>query len=95
MYDLSLRKDLPELYLKTVMIDITLNIRYMPVEKLDIDQLQFSVKKYFAYISKLDSTSVKSLKNEYRSYLQDNYLKKMNAEDDPRYKILDLIISKL
>lgn len=95
MYDLSLRKDLPELYLKTVMIDITLYIRYMPVEKLDIDQLQLSVKKYFAYISKLDSASVKSLKNEYRSYLQDNYLKKMNAEDDPRYKILDLIISKL
>ncbi|CAI4038302.1 hypothetical protein SMKI_04G6440 [Saccharomyces mikatae IFO 1815] len=95
MYDLSLRKDLPELYLKTIMMDTTLNIRYMPVEKLDIDQLQLSVKKYFAYISKLDSSLVKSLKSEYSTYLQDNYLKRMNAEDDPRYKILDLIISKL
>ena len=84
MYDLSLRKDLPELYLKTIMMDTTLNIRYMPVEKLDIDQLQLSVKKYFAYISKLDSSLVKSLKSEYSTYLQDNYLKRMNAEDDPR-----------
>lgn len=53
MYDLSLRKDLPELYLKTVLIDTTLNIRYMPVDELDIDQLQLSVKKHFAYVSKL------------------------------------------
>lgn len=95
MYDLSLRKDLPELYLKTVLIDTTLNIRYMPVDELDIDQLQLSVKKHFAYVSKLDSSLIKSLKSQYSAYLQDNYLKKMNAEDDPRYKILDLIVKKL
>lgn len=89
-----LQQDLPELYVEVVLMDIILNIRYMTLSNLNIDQLHLSVKKYFAYKSKLDDQLNKYLQEKYGEHLRENYLNKMD-EGDPRYSILQLIIKKL
>lgn len=94
-YDLSLTTEFPEFYLNNLFIDIILNIRYMTVETLDIDQLQLSVKKYIAYKSKISESDSKQLQNKYKNYIQDTFIDNMNKEEDPRTKILDLIVKKL
>lgn len=89
-----LQQDLPELYAEVVLMDIILNIRYMTISDLNIDQLHLSVKKYFAYKSKLDDQLNKYLQEKYGEHLREKYLDKMD-EGDPRYSILQLIIKKL
>ncbi|EDO18911.1 hypothetical protein Kpol_1023p82 [Vanderwaltozyma polyspora DSM 70294] len=94
MHDMSLPNELPELYVKNLIMDITLNIRFIDVESLDIDQLQLSVKKYFAYKNKLKDTVLTEIQSSYTSYLRENYLCHLD-KDDSRYGILDQIIKKL
>lgn len=89
-----LQQDLPEVYVEVVLMDIILNIRYMTISNLNIDQLHLSVKKYLAYKSKLDDQLNKYLLEKYGNYLREEYLDKM-GEDDPRYNILQLITKKL
>ncbi|CCK69385.1 snoRNA-binding rRNA-processing protein UTP6 KNAG_0C02740 [Huiozyma naganishii CBS 8797] len=94
-YSLTLKKDFPRLYAELLIIDITLNVRYMTVETLDIDQLQLSVKKYIAYNSKLEANVAKAIQTKYKTYIQERFIENMDAEDDPRTKILELIVKKL
>ncbi|GAV54077.1 hypothetical protein ZYGR_0AK05790 [Zygosaccharomyces rouxii] len=85
----------PELYVDMVFTDVTLNVRYMSMENFDVDQLQLAVKKYFAYKPKLGAQAVKTLKSQLTEFIRDSYLEKMDPENDPRYKILQLIVKKL
>ena len=94
-YNLSLREDFPAYYLKNMFIDVTLNIRYMNLDNLDIDQFQLSVKKYIAYKHKLSEEDAKRLQSVYKEYIQKTFIDKMNKEEDSRVKILDLIVKKL
>lgn len=92
---ISLQQELPELYVDVILMDTTLNIRFMSVESLDIEQLQLSVKKYFAYKNKLDEDMSKDLQKRYAAYLRETYVDKLNKENDPRYDTLQLITRKL
>lgn len=94
-YGTTLEREFPDLYLKLLIIDISLNIRYMDAEDLDIEKLQLSVNKYFAYKSKIGQDSSKALTSSYSEYLQDALLAKLNKENDPRYNIIGAIIKKL
>lgn len=94
LYDISLQNDLPELYIETLIIDMTLNIRYIPVSYLDVEQLQLSVNKYFAYKTKLQDSFVKPVQSKMSDYLRNNYLVKLESSDQ-RYTILEQIIKKL
>ncbi|KAK5782474.1 hypothetical protein RI543_000027 [Arxiozyma heterogenica] len=94
-HDISLKEEFPEYYLMNMFIDITLNIRYMTLENLDIDQLQLSVKKYIAYKSKLPEKDSKQLQTKYKDYIKSTFLDNIEEEEDSRVKILDLIVKKL
>ena len=94
-YNVTLEKDLPDLYLKVLILDITLNIRYMSMENFEIDWLQLSVNKYFAYKNKTDEKLAKKLTSSYTEYLQDTFLSHIDKENDPRFKILAAIVKKL
>lgn len=93
--DSNLQSTHPELYVEMVFTDVTLNVRYMSVENLDVDQLQLAVKKYFAYKPKLGQQAVKTLRSQFAEFIRDSYLEKMDPENDPRHKILQLIVKKL
>ncbi|QLL30770.1 hypothetical protein HG536_0A05850 [Torulaspora globosa] len=94
-YSISLQDELPELYINMIMNDITLNIRYMSLESLEVDKLQLSVKKYFAYKSKMDGGLAKDLQKTYSEFLRENYTDKVEKDSDPRYNTLMFIIKKL
>lgn len=94
-YSISLPRELPELYIEITLIDATLNVRYMSVEDLDIEQLQLSVKKYFAYKNKLDESMSKELQKRYTAFLRERFVDKLDKENDPRYDTLQLITRKL
>lgn len=94
-YNVTLEKDLPDLYLKVLILDITLNIRYMSMENFEIDWLQLSVNKYFAYKNKTDEKLAKKLTSSYTEYLQDTFLSHIDKENDLRFKILAAIVKKL
>ncbi|CCC70614.1 hypothetical protein NCAS_0F01300 [Naumovozyma castellii] len=89
-----LQEQLADIYVSIIIMDITLNIRYMTLETLDVDQLQLSVKKYFAYKEKFNKKLVNSLHSRYRDYLQDTFLKNME-ESDPKFNILTMVVKKL
>lgn len=94
-FGILLQDDLPELYIDQMVTDITLNIRFMPAASLEVDKLQLSVKKYFAYKSKLDEKLAKDLQMIYSKYLREKFVENLDASDDPRYNTLQLIIKKL
>lgn len=94
-HGISLKEEFPDYYLKNMFIDITLYIRYMTLDNLDIDQLQLSVKKYIAYKSRLSEKDSKHLQTKYKEYIKSTFLDNIQEKDDPRVKILDLIIKKL
>ncbi|AET39179.1 snoRNA-binding rRNA-processing protein UTP6 Ecym_4100 [Eremothecium cymbalariae DBVPG len=94
-YDITLESELPQLYISLVLQDIVMNIRYMTVDELDIDQLQLSVKKYISYKSKCDGDLIKHLRILYTSHLQEQLLFKLDKDQDPRYNILNNILKKL
>lgn len=94
-HEISLKEEFPEYYLMNMFIDITLHIRYMTLENLDIDQLQLSVKKYIAYKSKLPEKDSKQLQTKYKDYIKSTFLDNIEEEEDSRVNILDLIIKKL
>ena len=94
-HGISLKEEFPEYYLKNMFINITLYIRYMTLDNLDIDQLQLSVKKYIAYKSRLSEKDSKHLQTKYKEYNKRPFLYNIQENDDPRVKILDLIIKKL
>ncbi|AQZ12543.1 UTP6 (YDR449C) [Zygosaccharomyces parabailii] len=85
----------PELHWDTIFMDITLNVRYMTAENLDVDQLQLAVKKYFSYCSKLEPQAAKVLRGKMAEFMKESYLDKLDSANDPRYKILNLIEKKL
>lgn len=85
----------PELYLEIIFADVTLNIRYMSLENLDVNQLQLAVKKYFAYVPKLEPQAAKTLKSNMTDFIKESYLERLDSENDPRHKILQLIVKKL
>ncbi|CCE65172.1 hypothetical protein TPHA_0K00380 [Tetrapisispora phaffii CBS 4417] len=91
---LDLVEDFSDIYIETILIDITMNIRYLLDEDLDIDQLQLSVKRYFAYKSKLRDELAKEVQKKYTESLRNNYLSKLDR-DDSRYTILSQLIKKL
>lgn len=93
--NILLKDDLPELNDGIIFLDITLNIRYMQVESLDVDQLQLSVKKYFAYKSKLDESSIKKVKEKYSEFIRDRFITKMSSENNESYHLLETITKKL
>lgn len=94
-YNINLEEDLPERYLELLIHDITLNIKYMSVDDLDIDALQMSFKKYYAYKMKLSSTDLaQSLTILYSQYLTEHFLSNLKKED-PKYEILNAIVKKL
>lgn len=94
-HEISLKEEFPEYYLMNMFIDITLHIRYMTLENLDIDQLQLSVKKYIAYKSKLPEKDSKQLQTKYKDYIKSTFLDNIEEEEDSRVNILDLIVKKL
>ncbi|SCU94389.1 LADA_0G08240g1_1 [Lachancea dasiensis] len=94
-YNVKLEQELPDIYVKLLILDITLNIRFMSVDQLDVDQLQLSVNKFIAYNVKVSEGIKRKLKASYVEYLQDCILSKMNKEEDPRFKIINAIIKKL
>lgn len=94
-HTISLQEELPELYVQVIINDTTLNIRYMPLESLAVEKLQLSVKKYFAYKSKLNDQLAKKFQASYTEFLREHYLEKLEDETDPRYNTLTLIIKKL
>ena len=93
--ELTLKYNLPDFYVKILLLDIISNIRYIVIENFDIDQLQLSVKKYLAYKSKLNPEFAKIIQNQYKEYLKENYLDKMDETDDSRYNIVEAIYKKL
>lgn len=93
-YNVSIEKDLPEHYVELLLYDITLNIRFMPADNLDIDNLQISFKKFIAYKTKLDDVHAQKLTTLYADYLTQNYLANID-KSDPKYTILNAIIKKL
>lgn len=94
-FSINLETDLPEQSLDCVFLDLLLNIRYMTVENMDIDQLQLSVKKYMAYKNKLNPTDMKSLQQKYKEYIKEQFLSEMDKESNPGYRILEMIYNKL
>lgn len=96
-YEVNLLTDLPKYYINNLIVDITLNIRYMTIEQFDIDQLQLSVKKYLAYKNKLiDNKPIsKELTDSYKDYLNERFVSRLVELDDPRANTLQLIIKKL
>lgn len=92
---LTFEKDLPNLYLEYLIQDITLNIKYMKIENLDIEKLKLSVNKYFAYKHKMTEESAKKLAYSYSSFLNETFLSLMDKDNDVRYAILNSIIKKL
>lgn len=92
---IQLQNDIPQLHIDIIFLDITLNIRYMSRESLDVEKLQLSVNKYFAYKSRLDESSGKKIKEKYTEFIRENYLSKMSPETDESYNILELIAKKL
>ncbi|KAG0669497.1 U3 snoRNP protein [Maudiozyma exigua] len=94
-FGINIETDCPELYLQTIYLDIVLNIRYMTVETLDIDELQISVKKYLAYFNKLDQSIRKSIQERYKEHLKETFLDEMKKENDSKFKILEMIYHKL
>ncbi|AGO14115.1 AaceriAER317Wp [[Ashbya] aceris (nom. inval.)] len=94
-FNLNIKEALPQLYVEVLLQDSILNIRYVTVESLDIDQLQLSVKKYLAYKARSEAPIAEQLGTRYGTYLQDNFLFKMDRNNDPRYAVLNAIIKKL
>ncbi|CCD26355.1 snoRNA-binding rRNA-processing protein UTP6 NDAI_0H01810 [Naumovozyma dairenensis CBS 421] len=90
----NLQEKLSDIYISVLIMDITLNVRYMTLNNLDIPQLQLSVKKYFAYKDKIEKSLVKDLQSKYKLYLQDTFLNKIE-KTNPVYNILSMIIKKL
>ncbi|SCV05652.1 LANO_0H12200g1_1 [Lachancea nothofagi CBS 11611] len=93
-HNVNLEKELPEVYVKLLVLEITLNIRFKDVAQLDVDQLQLSVNRYIAYKGKVGESIGKQLRDSYITFLQDQILSKLN-EDDPRFNIISAIIKKL
>lgn len=94
-FGINLESDCTELYLQTIYLDIILNIRYMTMESLDIDELQISVKKYLAYSNKLDQSIRKSIQQKYKDHIKETFLNEMEKQNDSRFRILEMIYNKL
>lgn len=94
-FDIILETDCPELYSRLVYFDILLNIRYMTSQDLNVDELQLSVKKYLTYKNKLDEKIMKPVQAEYKEHIKETFLDSMDMDKDPRYKILEMIYSRL
>ncbi|CEP63689.1 snoRNA-binding rRNA-processing protein UTP6 LALA0_S09e00298g [Lachancea lanzarotensis] len=94
-YDVRLDQELPDVYVKLLLLEITLNIRFMSVSQLDVDQLQLSVNKFTAYKGKVTGNIGKEIKASFVAYLQDKILTRLEEDHDPRYKIINAIIKKL
>lgn len=96
-YQVNLLESLPKFYINNLIVDITLNVRYMTIEEFDIDQLQLSVKKFLAYKNKLidNKPVLKNLTDSYKEYLNERFISKLVELDDPRAKTLELISKKL
>lgn len=94
-FDVDISKEVPDFATELLLIDITLNIRYMTIATLDIDQLQLSVKKYIAYKSKLDQQTLKNLQAKYKAYLTETFISQLDSQDDPRFAILEAITKRL
>ncbi|CUS23467.1 LAQU0S10e01024g1_1 [Lachancea quebecensis] len=94
-YDVQLDKAMPDFYVKLLTLEITLNLRFMDIEKLNVDQLQLSVNKFIAYKNKVSDELRRELTLSFVSYLQERILSRLDKDEDPRYKILNAIIKKL
>lgn len=93
-YNVSLENDLPQKYVELLLYDVTLNIRYMTLVDLDIDNLQLSFKKFTAYKNKLDQDIGQQLTIAYSNYLTQYLLSNLKKED-AKYDILSAIIKRL
>ncbi|CDO92083.1 unnamed protein product [Kluyveromyces dobzhanskii CBS 2104] len=93
-YNISLEKSMPDKYVELLLHDITLNIRFMPINEFNIESLQLSFKKYSAYTNKLDKTYTEQLTSLYSNYLTQHLLSNMDKSDE-KYAILNAIIRKL
>ncbi|SCV03588.1 LAME_0H11628g1_1 [Lachancea meyersii CBS 8951] len=94
-YNVRLDQELPDIYVKLLILEITLNIRFMDASQLDVDQLQLSVNKFTAYKGKVTERIGKEVRASFVEYLQDHILSKLEQDHDPRYKIINAIIKKL
>lgn len=89
-------QDVTDILVEITLIDILINIKYMPHVELDIDQLRLSVNKFIAYKSKLGDTSIcDKVRHRYIAYLKENYLKPFADVEDPQAQVLQTIINKL
>lgn len=95
IYGISLEKDLPELFAKTIFMDITLNVRYMNLEDLDTDQLELAVRKYFAYRAKLEPRILSTVSEDFKAYFKKTFIDPIDEGNDPRFKVLNAIYQKL